>query len=82
MKALTALFYGLPIVATDSGVDGIPLQDGVDFLRENALERFSLHMARLCDPSFNGEISRNATRAFQKHYSKERVYEDYDAIFG
>jgi len=82
LKTLTALYYGLPIVATDSGVDGIPLRDGVDFVRENTLERFSVQMDRLRDLSFNHAVSRNATRAFQKHYSKDRVYRGYDAIFG
>lgn len=81
LKTLAALIYGLPIVATDCGVDGIPLRDGIDFVRENALERFPIHMARLCDISFNREISRNAARAFQAHYSKDRVYKDYDEIF-
>lgn len=82
LKTLTALYYGLPIVATDSGVDGIPLRDGFDFIRENDLGGFAPHMARLTDLSLNREISRNAARAFQQHYSKERVYAEYDEIFG
>jgi glycosyltransferase involved in cell wall biosynthesis len=81
LKTLTALFYGLPIVATDSGVDGILLRDGIDFLRENDLARFSRHMIRLCDVPFNREISANASRAFHEHYAKAQVYQDYDDIF-
>jgi len=82
LKTLTALYYGLPILSTDGGVDGIPLRDGVDFVRENDLDRFGQQMARLTDVSFNSQISRAATRTFKEKYSSERVYEDYDAMFG
>jgi len=82
LKILTALYYGLPIIATDSGVDGIPLIDGTHFLRENAIERFPVHMLRLMDIPYNREISRNASALFNEHYSKERIYRDYDELMG
>jgi glycosyltransferase involved in cell wall biosynthesis len=82
LKTLTALYYGLPIIATDSGVDGIPLIDGTHFLSENAIERFPVHMLRLMDVPYNLEISRNASMLFSEHYSKERIYRDYDGLMG
>ena len=82
LKILTALYYGLPIVSTDAGVDGIPLEDGRHFLRENALEHFAVPMARLCDVSYNQGMSRNASLLFREHYSKERIYADYDELIG
>ena len=82
LKTLTALYYGLPIIATDSGVDGIPLQDGVHFIRENKLEFFPIHMKKLCDVSYNRKMSHNASLIFRQHYSKDCVYQEYDALFG
>lgn len=82
LKTLTALYYGLPILSTDGGVDGIALRDGVDFVRENDLDRFPRQMARLIDQPLNERISRAAMRTFRESYSTERVYEDYDEMFG
>lgn len=80
LKVLTALYYGLPILANDASVDGIPVQDGVHFVRENAIERFPQQMARLCDIELNRRISRNASAFFAAHYSKDAVYREYDAL--
>jgi glycosyltransferase involved in cell wall biosynthesis len=80
LKILTALYYGLPIVATEVSVDGIPMQDGVHYIRENAIERFAAHMARLCDRSYNAVMSRNASDLFREHYSKEAVFREYDEL--
>ena len=82
LKSLTALYYGLPIIATDSGVDGIPLVDGTHYLRENIIERYPAHMLRLMDIPYNFKISHNASALFNDHYSKERVYRDYDELMG
>jgi len=82
LKTLTALYYGLPILSTDSGVDGIPLRDGVDFVRENDLDRFARQMVRLTDLAFNHRISRAAARTFRENYAESRVYQDYDPMFG
>lgn len=82
LKTLTALYYGLPIIATDNGVDGIPLQDTLDFIRENDIARFPIHMRNLCDVQFNKVFSENASKAFVGNYAKERVYAEYDGLFG
>lgn len=82
LKVLTALYYGLPIVATDCSVDGIPLEDGVHFIRENDIERYPIHMARLRDVSYNFQVSRNASALFREHYSKESVCKEYDGLLG
>ena len=80
LKILTALYYGLPIVATEASVDGIPMRDGVHFLRENAIGGFPAQMLRLCDVGFNRRISRNALALFDAHYSKDAVYREYDQL--
>jgi glycosyltransferase involved in cell wall biosynthesis len=80
LKILTALHYGLPIIANDASVDGIPLQAGVHFVRENAIERFPMHMARLCEVDLNRQISRNASALFRGHFSKDVVFREYDEL--
>lgn len=82
LKVLTALHYGLPIVATECSVDGIPMEDGVHYLRENDVERYSVHMARLRDVAFNLQVSRNASALFREHYSKDSVFGEYDRLLG
>ncbi|HBH35341.1 MAG TPA: hypothetical protein DDW45_02750 [Gammaproteobacteria bacterium] len=82
IKTITALYYGLPVIATDHGVDGIPLTEEDFFIRENEIDRFPMHMKRLCDTTYNREISRNASRTYQNHYAKNRVYEEYRELFG
>jgi len=81
LKTLTALQYGLPIIATDNGVDGIPLQDTIDYIRENDISRFPTQMKKLCDVQFNQAISANSSKAFANHYGKERLYQEYDDLF-
>jgi glycosyltransferase involved in cell wall biosynthesis len=80
LKILTALYYGLPIVATEASVDGIAMQDGIHFLRENAIEGFPRQMLRLCDVEFNRRISRNVSALFDEHYSRDAVYREYDEL--
>lgn len=82
IKTITALYYGLPVIATDHGVNGIPLTEERSFIRENRIERFPLHMKSLCDMTYNREISQNASRAFQNHYSRKSVYKQYKELFG
>ena len=82
LKVLTALYYGLPIVATECSVDGIPLKDGVHYIREDDVERYPVHMARLRDVSYNLQVSRNASALFHEHYSKDSVFEEYDGLLG
>ncbi|HET9580825.1 MAG TPA: glycosyltransferase family 4 protein, partial [Usitatibacter sp.] len=81
VKVLTALYYGLPILATDAALDGIPLLDGVSCVRENDVARFPAHMRRLCDAAFNERLSRNSMQAFREHYSRQAVFTEYDALF-
>jgi glycosyltransferase involved in cell wall biosynthesis len=81
IKTITALYYGLPIISTDNGVNGIPLKDGRDFVRENIVEHFPEKMASVCDMELNHRLSRNALNIFTQNYSSDQVYKDYDRNF-
>jgi len=81
LKAVTALYYGLPIVATAHAMDGIPLEPGRDYVLEERIERFPERMAELRDPALNRRISAAASDAFRRHFSRERIFAEYDALF-
>lgn len=82
LKALTALYYGLPMITTSSGIDGIDVQDNIDCILENRIERFPEKMKRLCDVHLNSEISHNARQTFLKYYSRDSIFTEYDRLFG
>jgi glycosyltransferase involved in cell wall biosynthesis len=82
LKALTALYYGLPMISTSSGVDGLEVEDNFDCIVENRLDLFPEHMKRLCDARLNREISTNARQTFLKYYSRDSVFAEYDNLFG
>lgn len=82
MKALTAMFHGLPIISTSAGIDGIPLMDRDSFLREDRIALFAEPMQRLCEPVTNAAVSRAADTVFAAHYGRAQVFRQYDALFG
>jgi len=82
LKALTALYYGLPMISTSSGVDGVEVVDNFDCIVEDRFEMFPQHMKRLCDVDLNREISNNARQTFLKYYSRDSVFAEYDRLFG
>lgn len=82
LKVITALAHGLPLIASHHAVDGIPLEDGCDYLLENEPARYATAMRRLCDPQLNARISASARRAFDRHFGRDVVFAEYDALFG
>lgn len=82
IKTITALYYGLPVISTDHGVNGIPLTEERSFIRENEIEHFPRHMKNLCDITYNREISQHASRTYENHYSRKSVYKEYRELFG
>jgi glycosyltransferase involved in cell wall biosynthesis len=82
MKALDALYYGIPMVSTDCGVDGIPVTSGHDVLIENDLGAFVSPMLRLLEPGLNDRISAASQRLYAEEFAPEVVWREYGDIFG
>ena len=82
MKALDALYYGVPMVSTDCGVDSIPVTPGRDVLLEKNLDEFVSPLLRLLDPDLNQKISEEAQRLYAEEFAPEIVWDEYGAIFG
>jgi hypothetical protein len=81
IKTIEALCYGMPVIATDYGVEGIAGINQRDFIVENNLDLYPGLMKKLCDRSFNRSISENARAFYLANYSKDVIYKEYEKIF-
>jgi glycosyltransferase involved in cell wall biosynthesis len=82
IKTLEAFARGLPVVSTTYGIEGIPIQNHVNCVVENDITRYPIVMSKLLDVDYNAEISHQAYNLYRQHYSKSRLLQEYDAIFG
>jgi glycosyltransferase involved in cell wall biosynthesis len=82
IKTLEAFARGLPVISTTYGIEGIPIQNYVNCVVENDITRYPAAMSKLLDVDYNAEISRQAYKLYRQHYSKNRLVQEYDAIFG
>jgi len=81
IKTIEALCYGMPVIATDYGVEGIAGVNQRDYIVENNLEFYPALMKKVCEPAFNQAISDNARAFYLANYSKEIIYKEYEKIF-
>ncbi|MFM2089123.1 MAG: hypothetical protein RLZZ237_3992, partial [Pseudomonadota bacterium] len=82
LKTIDALSYGLPIIATDFGVEGVGVSTGNrDCIVENDLSKYGAWMKKLLDLQFNQELSRNSYNLYIDNYSDKSVRNQYSKIF-
>lgn len=81
LKTLEALSSGLPVIATDFGVEGINVKSGFNCIVENEIDKYPEIMLKLCNRDYNDKISKNARESFMGLYSKVAVFSDYSNIF-
>lgn len=81
LKTLEALSYGLPIITTDFGIEGIPVIDQTHCIIENDIGNYREHMFLLLDKSRNNVISQSARVFYEQHYDTAIVAKQYDSIF-
>lgn len=82
LKILEALAYGVPVISTTVGVGGIPVVHGIHCMIADSPQEFSAAICRLCDIAVNREMSRASRTFFDTNYSRRRVFELYDRLFG
>ena len=84
LKMLDAFARGVPVLATDVAVDGIPVNpDGSDgCLIENDLRRWPALIAELTEPDRARRMSAAALAFFARTYGRDVVAAQYDDIFG
>lgn len=81
VKAFEAMAMGCPVVSTTIGVEGLPLEPGVHYLRADAPSEFaSAVMCLLRDPGLRIRISRAAREHVEKNFSFRRAAGVFEEI--
>ena len=71
-KILQSMSYGLPVVTTDVGAEGLELQDGETAMIARDAETFAEKVIELyCDAELWTEISRNSVEQLRRTHTVE-----------
>jgi glycosyltransferase involved in cell wall biosynthesis len=72
IKILEALSYGVPVVSTTLGAEGLSLDDGKDFLRADSADEFAAAVRRiLTDPGFRERLAAAGLATHASRYSPD-----------
>jgi glycosyltransferase involved in cell wall biosynthesis len=82
MKVLDALYYGLPVVSTRHGIDGVPATAGRECFIEDDVAAFVNPLTQLLDVGLNRRMSHCAQNLYAEQFAPEIVWNEYEAIFG
>jgi glycosyltransferase involved in cell wall biosynthesis len=82
VKIIDAWRWGLPIVSTSTGAEGIDYRDGENILIADDPGAFASAVVRvLCDPELALRLRENGRSWVEQHYDWRRVYPAWDAIY-
>jgi glycosyltransferase involved in cell wall biosynthesis len=82
VKILDAWAWGLPVVATTIGAEGLAYQDGHDLLIADQPEALAAAVTRvLREPALGARLSEGGRRTVLEKYDWRRVYPAWDDIY-
>jgi glycosyltransferase involved in cell wall biosynthesis len=82
VKIIDGWRWGLPIVSTTIGAEGIHYRDGENILIADSPEDFSRAVIRvLAEPDLAQRLRLNGRRWVKEHYDWRNVYSAWDAIY-
>jgi glycosyltransferase involved in cell wall biosynthesis len=82
VKIVDGWRWGLPIVSTTIGAEGIRYQDGENILIADTPEDFSKAVIRvLSEPDLAQRLRQNGRRWVEEHYDWQKVYSAWDAVY-
>jgi len=82
VKIIDAWGWGLPIVSTSIGAEGIDVRHGENILLGDSPEDFSDAVVRLLrEPELGGSLRLNGRAWLEGHYAWQRVYQAWDEIY-
>jgi glycosyltransferase involved in cell wall biosynthesis len=82
VKIVDAWRWGLPVVSTTIGAEGIEYRDGENILIADTAEDFARAVVRvLSEPELAKGLRRNGRRWVEEHYDWRKVYPAWDAIY-
>jgi glycosyltransferase involved in cell wall biosynthesis len=82
VKILDAWCWGLPIVSTTIGAEGIAATPGEDILLADEPDGFARQVVRLLgDQELNARIAAGGRRSAEEKYEWRNVYKAWDAVY-
>lgn len=82
VKILDAWSWGLPIVSTTIGAEGIDYRDGENILIADEPEQFAAAICRLLTcPELAGMLRTNGRRWVEQHYDWRKMYRQWDEVY-
>jgi glycosyltransferase involved in cell wall biosynthesis len=82
VKILDAWSWGLPIVSTTIGAEGIEISPNEDILIADSAADFAQAVIRvLSKPTLAQRLSKNGRQAVELKYDWRRIYPAWDAIY-
>lgn len=78
IKCIDALKLGVPIVATEFGVEGLGLTADINYFHASSTEIFVQQMLRLTDPAEYARIAAASRLWFEENYSPVVVEREYN----
>jgi polysaccharide biosynthesis protein PslH len=83
VKIVEAWRWGLPVVSTSIGAEGIDYRDGKDILIADRAEDFAEAIGRVLeDPILSAALRRNGRQRVEQEYDWQQVYPAWEAIYG
>ena len=80
LKTIEAMYYGLPIITTYYGVEGVHVDESSVILEED-IKNFAYHMKYLSNVEINKTYSELISKQYKDNYTKSAVYKKYDKMF-
>jgi len=82
VKILDAWMWGIPIVSTPLGAEGIETVDGDNILLAEDVSAFADATVRvLTDPALNRRLREHGRTWVESHYSWDAVYAKVDEVY-
>jgi glycosyltransferase involved in cell wall biosynthesis len=82
VKIVDAWRWGLPVVSTSIGAEGIQYQDGENILIADDPQSFAGAVIRLLtEPDLNQSLRINGRRWVEEHYDWQRIYPAWDKLY-
>lgn len=82
MKVLDGLYYGIPIVSTPWGIEGVPAAHGSECFIVDDVSGFVEPLLDLRDVDLNTRMSQRGQELYAKEFAPEVVWDQYGQIFG
>ena len=74
-KILDAFAFGVPVISTTLGCQGLHVEDGKNILIANSAEEFGAAISKLCnDKTLGARLIKNAHQNIVSHFAQSKVY--------